>query len=126
MLTRYRYESCAFALEFVLEHLDPLHRLGEQVPFDAGGGTSGRRPNALASIAIAQVDDHRPLSDSRERRLDFVGGLLTSQALEGFRKAYVPSERVMVADPDAFWPVTGAQVRPDALYVPRQGRGRRS
>jgi hypothetical protein len=46
------------------------------------------------------------------------------QSLEGFRNAYAPSERPILADPDVFWPVTGAQVRPDSLYLPRPGRAR--
>jgi len=48
------------------------------------------------------------------------------QALEGFRKAYVWSEQPILADPKAFWPVTGAQVRPDSLYLPRQNSARGS
>jgi len=56
-----------------------------------------------------------------ERR--FAGVIVSDdwlQALEGFRKAYVPSGRAILPRSDVFWPVTGARVRPDTLYVPRR------
>jgi len=64
LLARRRDELSAAARQVAFKHLDPLHGLRREVALDAGGGALGRLPDALAAVAVAKVDDHRPLADA--------------------------------------------------------------
>jgi len=64
LLARRRNELRAAAGKVALEHLDPLHRLGGEVALDAGRGALRWLAHALAAVAGAQVDNHRPLADA--------------------------------------------------------------
>src|SRR3989337_914376 len=64
MLARRRNELSDAAGKDALKHLDPLHRVGGEVTLDAGRGALRWLAHALATVAGAQVDHHRPLADA--------------------------------------------------------------
>src|SRR3990170_6477384 len=68
LLARRRNELRALSRELRLEHLDPLHGLGGEMPLDAGGSALRWLADALAAVAGAEVDDHRPLADAAVQR----------------------------------------------------------